>query len=774
MNAEQSTRLALRIHSWWFATLVWTVVTASPILFGQAFTSLSGTVTDPTGAVVPGITVILESADKGTKRETTTDENGRYSFAQVLPGTYQMTAKAAGFRDVAVKEFRLLVNSPATVNIAFETVGTIAEALTVTAQTAQVNTTDASLGNAISTQAITQLPLLLRNPVGLLGYQPGVTAFTDGGGEINGAVNGGKNDQANITLDGVDVNDQNERRAFTSVLRVTLDSVQEFRTTTANANADQGRSAGGQIALVTKSGSNEFHGAVYDYHRNTATAANSFFNNLSGVKKPALLIDVFGGSFGGPIKKNRLFFFANYEGRRDRSGTSQLVTVPSAKLRQGIVQYVRTDGTIADLTPQDIQTRIDPLGIGVNSAVLKLFQSYPLPNDFTQGDGLNILGYRFASPQRSKEDTYISRLDYTVDAASKHLLFWRGNLQNDHSGGVPQFPGDIPRSVGLNNSKGMVLGYNWILKPTLISTLRYGYTRAGTENTGIQTLPAVSFTGISNRNALTTGSRRIIPVHQATEDLAWTRGAHDVRLGGVFRWIRNSRSAPAPFHSGLIRANRLQGQGSELAAAVPDLSGSRGPFIDAMASVLGLISSVTSNYTYDIQGNVVPVSAQVRRVMANNEYEFYIQDSWKITHAFTLTAGLRYSLMPPVYEATGAQTSTTFPLGEWFDRRGGLAQQGRPQSEAGQITFISQEDPRWRPLYRYHKKNFAPRLALAYSPQASEGWLKWLTGGPGKSSIRAGWGMFYDLIGQPLANQFIFSQFGFSTNLTNPSGVLTA
>ena len=167
----------------------------------------------------------------------------------------------------------------------------------------------------------------------------------------NGAVNGGKSDQANVTLDGVDVNDQQERSAFTSVLRTTLDSVQEFRVTTTNANADAGRSSGAQIALITKSGSNDLHGSLYEFHRNTLTTANSFFNNLAGVQKPKLIRNTFGASVGGAAKKNRLFYFFNYEGRRDAKEGAADRTVPTADLRQGNVKYVRTNGTIAILGP---------------------------------------------------------------------------------------------------------------------------------------------------------------------------------------------------------------------------------------------------------------------------------------------------------------------------------------------------------------------------------------------------------------------------------------
>jgi hypothetical protein len=272
----------------------------------------------------------------------------------VPPGKYKVAASARGFSDVLINEVELLVNSPATMNITFETVGTLAEVVLVTAEAVQMNTMDASLGNAIDTRPIVQLPFDASNVVGLLSLQPGVTYFADPSirdDYRSGAVNGGKSDQGNVLLDGVDVNDQQCRSAFTSVLRVTLDSVEEFRTTTSNGGAEEGRTSGAQVSLVTKSGTNDLHGAAYEYTRNTLTSANSFFNNAAGVARQKLIRNVFGASLGGPIKKNRLFYFMNYEGRRDASDSSAVRIVPNALFRQGIFTYRKTDGTTAQSRP---------------------------------------------------------------------------------------------------------------------------------------------------------------------------------------------------------------------------------------------------------------------------------------------------------------------------------------------------------------------------------------------------------------------------------------
>jgi len=737
----------------------------------QSVSSVSGTVTDPTGAVIPNAAIELENVDTGLKRSTTTDAAGGYSFPQLAPGAYRVTAKASGFRTTTIADVRVLVNNPATVNIRLE-VGQITETVAVTAETVQVNTTDASLGNAIGTKPIVQLPLNARNIISLLATQPGVVFTTEGDTDSrNGAVNGGKSDQANVTLDGVDVNDQMDRYAFTSVLRVTPDSVQEYRVTTLNATADQGRSSGAQVALVTKSGTNELHGALYHYHRNTVTTANGFFNNLSGVERPKLIRNIFGVSAGGPLKKNRLFLFGNYEGRRDARDGTAVRYVPSMEMRQGILQYQRRDGSIATVTPQEIAAKLDPRG--VNQAVLKILQGYPAPNDFTVGDNLNIVGFRFKAPTPLRWNTYIARLDYILDSASKHTLFVRGNLQNDNEKGMPQFPGQPPNSVTLRNNKGIATGLTSMLRPNLISNFRWGITRVGWENTGIAKFSAVTLRGLDSPVGLSRGFAAIIPTYTLAEDMTWTKGAHNLQFGAVIRWTRNRRNTDQnSWSSAVANASWLVDSGAGLNRPWPDMATSQITYFRyAVTDVLGLVTQGNAQYNYKVDGTVLKEGEPVFRNFANEEYEFYIQDNWRITRGLTLTGGLRYSLMPPYYEKNGQQVSPNIPIGDWFNLRGGLAQQGKSQMEAGRISFVPR-DQGGRPLYAFHKKNFAPRLALAYSPQGSEGLSKFFFGGPGRSVIRAGWGMFYDLFGSGLMRAYDSTAFGLSTRLVNPAAVL--
>src|SRR3984885_5463982 len=361
---------------------------------GQATTSLDGIITDSGNAVIPGATVTLTRTSTTTSRTTATNKNGEYQFSQVAPGRYELTVASSGFATTKKTGIELLVSQPATVNVSMRVASVTSEVSVSAAAQPILNTTDATLGNAFTGQQIESLPIESRNVPDLLSLQPGVTYLgrtdsntgTQSNGNTtsdsrSGSVNGGRSDQANITLDGIDVNDVNNGFAFTSVLRVSQDAIADFRVTTSNPNAEDGRSSGAQIALVTKSGTNALHGAIYAYNRNNVFHANDFFNRQTQIDEglpnvPLKLIrNVFGASVGGPIKKNTAFFFLNYEGRRDTQGfTSNGDIVPTTSFRAGNLQYASAGGTTT-LTPSDLQA-MDPQGIGVNAAVLALMNTY--------------------------------------------------------------------------------------------------------------------------------------------------------------------------------------------------------------------------------------------------------------------------------------------------------------------------------------------------------------------------------------------------------------
>ncbi|HWO30583.1 MAG TPA: carboxypeptidase regulatory-like domain-containing protein [Candidatus Acidoferrum sp.] len=385
-----------------------------PLATAQSSSSLNGSVSDQSGASVHDAKITLTDAAKGLQRSTIANKAGLYQFLDVPPGDYRLEATASGFATYLVEKVTLVVKTPSTIDIRLQLAG-VKTSVNVEALAPLINRTDASLGNTLENDQISELPIADRNVVQLLSLQPGVSYMGIQSQSLqdtdtrSGAVNGLRSDQSNVTLDGIGVNDQNNGYAFTSVLNVPPDSVEEFRVTTANANADSGYSSGAQVALATKSGTNSFHGSAYEYNRNTIFSANDPFlkeSQLSSGKSntaPKLLRNVFGATFGGPIRKNRLFFFANYEGRRDAQGTSVLRDVPSPALRAGDLVYLCQTlkngsldtadcpgGTVNGVSgvqpgfyalgPAQIKA-IDPLNIGPSLAIEGILNQYPAANE---------------------------------------------------------------------------------------------------------------------------------------------------------------------------------------------------------------------------------------------------------------------------------------------------------------------------------------------------------------------------------------------------------
>ncbi len=282
-------------------------VFVSAIFAGNAFaqagtTGVSGTITDQAGAVVPGATVKIVNPATGFTRTTITGNNGRYNFPTLPPATYRVEVEANNFKKAIRRDAEALVDNLLEVNIALEP-GNVSAVVDVTTGDIEsvVNTEDATIGNNFVPQQITQLPTDLRQVADLLTLQPGVTR--------EGYVAGARSDQSNVTLDGIDINDQQTggrtdqfQTTQGTVLRLTTEAVQEFRITTLGANATQGRSSGAQINLVSKSGTNDFHGAAFYFYRPTQLSSNDFFSNLAGVERGSLARDIFGGAIGGPIK----------------------------------------------------------------------------------------------------------------------------------------------------------------------------------------------------------------------------------------------------------------------------------------------------------------------------------------------------------------------------------------------------------------------------------------------------------------------------------------
>ena len=776
------------------------------LVWGQSSSSLRGIVSDPQGAVLVGAKVTLSNPSTGFAQSTTTDNLGSYQFLQTPPGTYALTVSMAGFATMKQENLALQVNVPSTANV---TMKVMAETsiIDVQSQAVQVNSEDATLGNAFGTQQIESLPFEGRDPTQILSLQPGVT-FVGTNVDQNqdsrgGSVSGARSDQTNITLDGVDDNDQVKGYAFAGALRSTLDSLQEFRVTTSSANADQGRSSGAQVALITKGGTNSFHGSVYEYNRNNVGEANDWFNKQSQIQSglpnvPGQLIrNTFGATFGGPIVKNKIFFFLAYEGQRTRENAQITRVVPSDDLRQGIISYDCTGdpkcpaGGVESLTKQDL-AKTDPkctgngtcpLGPGANPAVMSLFQQYPHPNSTAVGDGLNFQGFTFPASTPGMLNTYVAKFDFNI--SQNHHVFIRGGLVDDNNGAGPQFPGQPQSSVTVNNSKGLITGYTATLRPNLINNFHYGYIRQGIGSIGQLTQDYIVFgNGPDSLNADTFTTQSNVPVHNLTDDVAWVKGKHTFGFGGNLRIITNNRSSDANSFSyarsydlWLTPTAFIAGTGSSL-----DPGGFGFPAVNPafqtgydwpVMALTGLLDSSFSNYNITKAGVAQPTGSPALRHFRAHEFEMYAQDSWRATPQLTLTYGVRYTLLQPPYETTGTQVAPSISLESFLQNRAKAMLAGQPYNPPISYVLSGQANGK-APYWNWDYGNFAPRLAFAWSPKADSGWRQRLFGGSGKSAIRGGYGIYYDHFGQGVVDSFDRNgSFGLTTTIPNPIGQYT-
>ena len=785
-------------------------------------TSLRGTILDKSGAVVAGATVKLTAAELSVERTVVSTATGAYEFPALPPGTYALRVEAGGFRAYDQKNLQLLVNNPATVNVTLE-VGSTTETVEVSAIGQTLNTTDASIGVAFGENQVKQLPLESRNVGDLLSLQAGVVytgdnpAIDTNTDTRSGAVNGARSDQSNVTLDGIPVNPKGGY-AFQSVLPVTLDSVEEFRVTTSNAEADEGSAGGAQVALVTKSGTNNFHGSAYEYNRNSFASANDYFLKYSELSsgqpnKPQFLNrNIFGGSIGGPIKKDRLFIFLNYEAYRDAEQQSALRIVPTASLRDGVVQYacdpsVTCNGNTvtglsgatyssgpgnyalspAQLTAMDQEAfatepnLVQPYtgSVGPNPAMLSYFNKYPLPNDFSQGDGLNTAGYRFAAPTSNTKNWYIAKLDYNITRDGKQRVSLTGALANQDQANAPFLPGQAPETSIVNFNKGLIANYSSVLTPTIVNNFRYGYIRESIGTIGNTDVPVNDIRGIDQGIAYSSQFQR--PINSFWDDLTWAHGKHSWQFGFQASLIRNpSSSTTGSFSYGYMNAqwlntSGLAGRSSPLnpdsyGYPTVDFNGFGTNYDNAVTALFGMDVEVNGVYNYQRDGSALAQGAPVVRHYAEDGYETYAQDTWKVKPNLTLTLGLRYSLFSPPWETHGLEVTPTESLNTWFNNRGAGNITGVPSIDAPPVAFnwSGPANGGTTGYYGWDFKNLGPRVAFAWAPGFDDGILHDLFGAGGKTSVRGGFGIVYDRIGEGLLDTFDANgAFGLSTSIPN-------
>ncbi|MFZ0862805.1 MAG: TonB-dependent receptor [Candidatus Sulfotelmatobacter sp.] len=788
-------------------------------------TSLHGKVLDRTRAVVEGASITLANQGQGISRTTTTPSSGEFEFLALPPGTYVLTVEKAGFKKYEQTNLQLLVNVPTSVNVALQ-VGALTTEIEVSGQAPVINTEDATMGIAFGENQVKELPLEGRNVPDLLTLQPGVAytgnrADTSTNDTRSGAVNGARSDQGNVSLDGIRVNDEGGH-AFTSVLPVTLDSVQEFRVTTSNSNADEGGTSGAQVALVTKSGTNSIHGSVYEYLRNTYTSANDYFNKLAQLQNcalpnpndcntpPKLIRNIFGASIGGPIKKDRLFLFMNYEGtRRAEATVSSGEEVPSLAMRDGVLQYLCTlnpDGSLNTaqcpggsgfavqgksgqsyapapgyfaLGFSQLQ-QLDPIHAGPDAAAMAYFQTLPLPNSNVTGDGYNYQGFVFAAPTRQTQNVYIAHLDYNITQDGKQRLSMLGASRDDSDdtcgGCQPYFPGQPPQGQTVYHNKGLIAGYSAVIRPNLMSNFHYGFVRESFGTLGNSYQPWITF---NFTQGITRTQNYQRPTHNFSEDLSWIHGKHTLQFGGYLLFMRNPRfDYSSSFDSGNTNSSFTTTSGFADKNSPLNPTSNGYPGVDPsfavsydypITDVLGMVTQATTVFNYNRQLQLLPANSPISRRYAQDSYEPYVQDIWKVSPNLTLTLGLRYSLFSPVWETNGLQVCPSPSLGQWFSARVTAGASGTPSSQDAPliIDWCGAANHK-KGYWNWDYGNLGPRVAFAWAPNRTEGFLSKLLGSGNKSSIRGGLGMVYDRFGQGIVDEFNGNSFGLTTPLSNP------
>ena len=780
----------------------------------QGLASLNGTVTDASGAIVGDATVKLQSTRTGTTSSTQTASDGAYRFVDVPPGPgYAITVTKSGFQTFVLNDVYLPVATATTKDVQL-TIGAVSQTVEVTAGAGSVslNTTDSTIGTNLDMHAVESLPDEIRDdPGNLLRLSVGVTNAQSTTGNLvssnedynhtrDGSVAGARTDENNIFVDGVDATDQAIGQAFTSVAAIPVDAIQEFSTQVAEPSAAYGGHSGAQTLITTKSGSNTWHGSAYEYNRTAATEANTFFNKLASpvVPRLPLIRNQFGGNVGGPVLKDKLFFFFEYDGRRDPSSESILQKIPAPWAQLGEIKYrnntkdgqgtggssgcasVRltsatdTNSCISTATASQV-VGFDPCSVDNCSAtqgfvsagpapeILNLFKTrYPAPNDYSQGDGVNIFGLRFNAPDALTETGYLARVDYSLTSNNK--LFGRFNLQNVSTGnnnvGVfpIQFPSDPLTATQISRDRGWAFGDTWTISSNLINQFIYGETRQNLQDPvnapQAGNLYELGWFGSTAGATLATpydrqtSEGRVVPNPTFRDDITYTRGKHTIQFGAQFN--------PAKVRSSLINDFNFISEG--IGGSVPSLlsserptdistdPGSRTLWDNFFAGELGLIWDDQTSINYTKSGTALPSGSGSKRDWRLNNFAWYVQDSWRIRPDLTATFGLRYQYQGAPYEVHGdeAQFLNT-NVNQIVAKRlaNGLAGISGPDATPQLAYQLAGKANNAAPLYDADKKDFSPRLSLAWNPSFSEGFLG-RAFGDRKTVIRAGGGLIFD------------------------------
>jgi hypothetical protein len=760
-----------------------------------------GTVNDPGGAVVLDATVTLQSKATNSQVTQRTNGAGQYTFPSVAPGNYRITVKKVGFRTANVESLTVEVSKSYSVDIKLE-IGQVSETVTVTTEArAELQTTDAVMGDVLGGTALAHLPTLQRDSRELLTLQPGSTPYetSNGGGfgDAGGTVAGARSDQNAFNLDGIDITDNVIAGGGNQVpiVPIGVDSIEEFRVGVTNNNASFGRASGGQINVISKGGTNSFHGGVYWYHQNSALNANAWDNNSNKIRKQPLHDNRAGASFGGPLRKNKTFFFGNYEIRRFPQSVQITRIMPTDSLRQGIITLSGVQYNLATSTACGASGNqaCDPRGIGISPTIKQLWGMMPEGHDptVTGADGVNTIGLRTNVAAPLKDDSVAFRLDHNFTEKVKffgHYLYHRDltpNANGSASGQIDSRSGTAINSSASNlRGDGFTSGLEWQVSNNLVNSFRAGWIRSrqdfvvirpsssaaqlklpGTDSPlgPVALAPGLGATGLIDTIVdVDTQRARHQAIYasnkQYADTLSWIKGKHTIVTGGDIRWLPTIHD----------RDDKVIGSLNSLVATLDaDVSGSlsipaanRPPGLsssDALkwdrfySASLGLIDTVGILAVRDGNLQPQPLGATLVAHATLRSYNFFGQDTWRIKPSFTLTYGLAYGWQTTPHELHGQQTLiANHDNGDQILNGFDYINQKRRAALSGDIfnptlSYVPIGKSGRSDVFSVDYGDWAPRVSAAWNPSLRSGFLGRMFGDR-KTVIRGGYGIAYDRV----------------------------
>ncbi len=769
------------------------IVFSSVLVFGQTTGALSGTVVDPTGAVVIGASVIVKNDATGAERSGTTTDNGIFSFNSLQPGTYSVTVENAGFKKALASNVAVEVSKEAQVSVTLE-VGLAGEVVTVTSTQEVVNTSSPTLTNVINTKQVEDLPIGARNPLDLAGLQAGIAVT--GNGTRTSSIGGLRGSATYVTQDGINAQDNFVKTdALFALNSPSLNSTQEFSITTGTTGSDAGRGVA-QVNLVTKGGSNQYHGSLFYLIRNDAFEANNFFNNLAGsradgspvIPRPAEHQGYFGGTFGGPVYflnfgdggprifdgHDTAFFFFSYEGFRENFGVTRNRTVLTPEARTGIFRYTGTNGALQTVNLLAIGNRntLNP----ISSAVLN---AQPLPNNTLVGDSFNTAGFQFNVTGSDPNDKYVFRYDHQLVKRSRvgshkfEFVYNRAAFSafpDTFNGIEAPFPGGT--AAGQSSVRTLFTGAIVSNFGSATNVFRYGkqFAPVAFLRESTATAPYLSFGSVTNTDNTFQSQGRNTTVNQFSDNFVLPKGNHIIRFGADYQKILADTFNDAGINPTVILGTNPANQDGILAASFPfsvvaDQNRARAIYAD----IVGNLGSASATFNVLTPTSGFVPGATRRRLLQEKDLALYVEDQFRAKSNITLNLGVRWEYLGVPTVPDGV---SILPIADTIFGISGRGNLFNPNAPAGAAPGIATQNlvsgTTGRKLYNDDYNNFAPFAGIAYSPNFKSGFLRTLFGEEGTSSFRAGYSISY------LHDGFTVISNALGVGTTNPGLIQTA